>query len=170
LRTSVRYLQYDKYEKSRQNISEVPVRWLVLEEFRAATDSLLTIRSSLLSCLPESVAQLSVPTCLLRESSSSPAAVDSLERVQKLEILRLAVRCYSRAIHGDKKEKEKTSSSSSCWSLWHQLGLAFSSLARYRYHFSQIVSPISFVMFEFLKKVVKLVFYVTLVIDENHLH
>jgi hypothetical protein len=119
------YLQYENQDKI------VPVRCLYLEEFRAATDSLSTTVpvSLFLSCLPESIAQLSVPTCLLRESSSPAAAVDSLERVQKLEILRLAVRCYSRAIHGDKKEKEK--SSSSCWSLWHQLGLAFSSLARY---------------------------------------
>jgi hypothetical protein len=68
------------------------------------------------------VAKLSVPSCLLREEKAGETA-ESLEPVSKLEILRLAVRCYSRAIHGQ-------ASNSCCWSLWHQLGLSFGGLAR----------------------------------------
>ena len=65
--------------------------------------------------------QLSVPSCLLRDEKHVESS-SRLEPVTKLQILQLAVRCYSRAIHG--------SSADSCSSLWQQLGLAFGSLAR----------------------------------------
>ena len=75
--------------------------------------------------------KLSVPSCLLRQDDKSTSAAaatinNSLEVVNKLETLRLAVRCYCRALHGGTAAGD----SGSCWSLWHQLGLAFAGLAR----------------------------------------
>jgi hypothetical protein len=81
------------------------------------------------SCLPEAVLKLSVPSCLLREEKNSGAAGEdkqlSVEPVSKLQLLQLAVRCYTRSIHCNSSESFGES-----WSLWQQLGLAFSSLAR----------------------------------------